>query len=61
MLNYLLPLAGALLLVGLLWAEKAQRPWLSLACKTPISVLFVITAMIQPHPCPGITTTCSSG
>lgn len=52
MLNYLLPLAGALLLVGLLWAEKAQRPWLSLACKTPISVLFVITAMIQPHPLP---------
>lgn len=52
MLDYLLPLAGAVWLAGMLWAEKAGRPWLSLCCKTCISCLFVLYAIIQPHPLP---------
>lgn len=52
MLDVLMPVAGAVLLVGLLWAEKTGRTWISLACKAPISVLFVLYAVLQPHPLP---------
>lgn len=40
---------AAALLVGLLWAEGTGAGWMALGFKTPLSVLFVITALIQPR------------
>jgi uncharacterized membrane protein YhhN len=40
---------AALLLLGLLWAERGQRPGRVLACKAPLSLLFVISALMLPH------------
>lgn len=45
---YLLIPAG-LLLLGLIWAERAQRPGQVLAFKAPLSALFVLTALLLPH------------
>lgn len=45
---YLLPPA-VLLLLGLLWAERGQRPASVLAMKAPLSALFVLTALLAPH------------
>ncbi|MDQ7785560.1 MAG: lysoplasmalogenase [Desulfomonilaceae bacterium] len=38
------------LLVGLLIGEKRENPRLTLAFKTPLSCLFVVTAVLLPHP-----------
>ena len=38
-----------LLLLGLLWAERSQHRRLVLAFKTPLSALFVFTALVLPH------------
>ena len=40
------------LLFGLLIEEKRKRPKLILTFKTPLSALFVATALAQPHPLP---------
>ncbi|MEW6111072.1 MAG: lysoplasmalogenase [Thermodesulfobacteriota bacterium] len=42
-----------LLLLGLLVEEKKQRGNRILWFKTPLSCLFVFTALVQPHPLPG--------
>ena len=52
MLRYLLLVAAAGLLLGLLWAEGAGTNWLSLGFKTPLSILFVATALLQPRNMP---------
>jgi len=41
---------GLILLAGLLWAERGKKPARILIFKTPLSILFVITALLQPHP-----------
>ncbi|KMY68879.1 hypothetical protein AAU61_04695 [Desulfocarbo indianensis] len=46
-------LAGLPLLAGLLWAERGNSPGRILACKTSLSLLFVLAAFTQPHPLPG--------
>jgi len=43
---------GLALLVCLLWAERGRQPSKILIFKTPLSLLFVITALLQPHPLP---------
>ena len=40
------------LLVGLLWAENAGDPRMILGFKTPLSLLFVIAALVQPRVIP---------
>jgi len=49
---YLL-IPAAPLLLGLLWAERGQRPGRVLACKAPLSGLFVLAAILSPHPAAG--------
>jgi len=51
MLNAILLSTSALLLMGLLLAEKKGKPVWILVFKTPLSVLFVVAAVLQPHPC----------
>jgi len=46
--NILIFIAASLLL-GLVWAESTGNNWLSLGFKTPLSILFVITALAQPR------------
>ncbi|MCB2190925.1 MAG: lysoplasmalogenase [Deltaproteobacteria bacterium] len=45
---YLL-IPAVLLLPGLLWAEREQRPGRVLAFKAPLSALFVLSALVLPH------------
>jgi uncharacterized membrane protein YhhN len=46
----LLPASGLALLAGLLWAERGRKPARILIFKTPLSLLFVLTALLLPHP-----------
>ena len=48
MLRYILLIVAASLLTGLVWAESTGNNWLALGFKTPLSILFVITALLQP-------------
>lgn len=50
MLNEALAVIASGLLTGLLMAEKQGSTVLSLTFKTPLSILFVVAAVIQPHP-----------
>ena len=52
MLRYILVVAASGLLLGLLWAEGAGTNWLSLGFKTPLSILFVATVLLQPRNMP---------
>jgi len=52
MLKYILIVVAACLLLGLLWAESTGNNWLALGFKTPLSILFVITALLQPKVLP---------
>lgn len=52
MLRYILLVVAAGLLLGLLWAEGAGTNWLSLGFKTPLSILFVVTVLLQPRVMP---------
>ncbi len=52
MLRYILIFVAAGLLTGLLWAESTGNNWLALGFKTPLSILFVITALVQPRVLP---------
>ncbi len=44
-----IPIAALILLAGLLVGEKRENRALILACKTPLSCLFVLTAVLLPH------------
>lgn len=46
-------LAALALVAGLVWVERDPRPNRVLAFKAPASVLFVVVALLQPHPLPG--------
>ena len=48
MLRYILIFVAACLLPCLLWAESTGNNWLALGFKTPLSILFVITVLVQP-------------
>jgi len=48
MLRFILLIVAASLLTGLVWAESTGNNWLALGFKTPLSILFVITALLQP-------------
>jgi uncharacterized membrane protein YhhN len=52
MARYGLIAAAFALLVGLLWAEGGGDPGTILAFKTPLSLLFVLTALLQPRVMP---------
>ena len=52
MLKYILIVVAAVLLAGLVWAESTGNNWLALGFKTPLSILFVITALLQPRVMP---------
>lgn len=47
-----LSVVALVLLAGLLAAEKRNNTRLKLATKTPLSALFVVVAVMQPHPAP---------
>ena len=49
---YYLLIPAVLLLVGLIMAERGQVPARVLAFKTPLSLLFVLAALLSPHPAP---------
>lgn len=48
--NVVVVIAAIVLLAGLLFGEKRERRSLILGFKTPLSCLFVLMAVIQPHP-----------
>jgi uncharacterized membrane protein YhhN len=50
MVNLAIVVVASGLLVGLLMAEKQRGTGLILSFKTPLSALFVVAAVIQPHP-----------
>jgi uncharacterized membrane protein YhhN len=50
MWNYALLAVAAALLAGLLWSERKPIARRVLAFKTPLSCLFVLAALWQPHP-----------
>jgi uncharacterized membrane protein YhhN len=52
MVNSIIVCAAFILLIGLLIAEKRGNPKWKLTFKTPLSALFLIAALIQPHPAP---------
>jgi len=52
MLRNLMLFVAASLLLSLVWAESTGNNWLVLIFKTPLSILFVITAWIQPKVLP---------
>jgi uncharacterized membrane protein YhhN len=53
MLNILIIILAVILLGGLLYFEKQGNPKWVLPTKTLLSCLFIITALLQPHPLPG--------
>ena len=54
-MDWIIVLAAAGLLAGLLVAEKKQNLTGKLLTKTPASLLFIAAAAIQPHPLPDYT------
>jgi uncharacterized membrane protein YhhN len=50
MLNILIIILALILLCGLLYFEKGENQTGRLSTKIPLSALFIIAAMIQPHP-----------
>ena len=50
MLNIVIVVCAAGLLAGLLYCEKKQILKAKLAVKTALSALFILTAVVQPHP-----------
>jgi uncharacterized membrane protein YhhN len=53
MLNALIIILAIFLLAGLLYFEKQGNRKAALPTKTLLSSLFIITALLQPHPLPG--------
>jgi len=52
MVNIALLAVAAALLAGLLAGERRESTSLKLIFKTPLSVLFVVAVLVQPHPLP---------
>lgn len=52
MINVTIVVIALCLLAGLLVAEKNERRGRILGFKTPLSILFVVAATLQPHPLP---------
>ena len=52
MITTIIILAAALLLIVLLYCEKKQANRATLIAKSTLSVMFVLTALLQPHPEP---------
>lgn len=52
MLRHILIVVATGLLLGLVWAESTGNNWLALGFKTPLSILFVITPLLQPKVLP---------
>lgn len=52
MYDYYILTAALVLLTGLLYGEKISHRKIILSFKTPLSILFVITCLVQPHPVP---------
>jgi uncharacterized membrane protein YhhN len=52
MTDYVIVGAAALLMAGLLYGERVKNASLILPFKAPLSVLFVVFAVVQPHPVP---------
>ena len=50
MLNLLIVILALVLLCGLLYFEKRENQTGRLLIKTPLSALFIIAALAQPHP-----------
>jgi uncharacterized membrane protein YhhN len=50
MLNLLIVILALIVLCGLLYFEKGENQTGRLLTKTPLSALFIIAALIQPHP-----------
>ncbi len=50
MLNFLIVILALILLCGLLYFEKGENQTGRLLTKTPLSALFIIAALVQPHP-----------
>lgn len=50
MTSSLLLIPAVFLLAGLLYGEKSSNPKIILGFKTPLSILFCITCLVQPHP-----------
>jgi len=53
MLNVLIIIAAGILLTGLLYFEKDENRKGLIPTKTILSCLFIVTAVVQPHPDPG--------
>jgi len=53
MMNVIIVISGILLLIGVLYYEKKKDRIPLLITKSALSLLFVITALLQPHPVPG--------
>lgn len=53
MLNRLIFISALILLGGLLFFEKNKSPRAAVANKTLLSSLFIVTALVQPHPIAG--------
>ena len=53
MVNILIVIIAVILLGVLLFFEKQGKPGSILPVKTSLSLLFIITALVQPHPLPG--------
>ncbi len=43
-------ISAMILLAGLLFFEHRKITWGVLLTKTPLSALFILTALVQPHP-----------
>ena len=56
MLNVVIVLGAALCLAILLYGELKGRSRLSLISKTIASMLFIVAALVQPHPVPNYYT-----
>src|SRR4030042_1841300 len=52
MINVLIIISGIILLLGLLYYEKKKDRMPLLIVKSLLSLLFVMTALLQPHPVP---------
>ena len=53
MLNTIIVILAAVLMIALLYAEKLSNWQTRLPIKTTLSCLFIVTAIVQPHPLSG--------
>ncbi|HHE74950.1 MAG TPA: lysoplasmalogenase, partial [Desulfobacteraceae bacterium] len=53
MLNTIILILAAVLMIALLYVEKLNNWKKKLPVKTSLSCIFILTAVVQPHPLPG--------